>query len=178
MVVPPVSSKRLDLVWMSPEFMTALLEGRRLEAEAMLAAKIPADWPGDDERDVRLLRIRLQDMNVDPSTRPWLLRAIVLRQPHRAMVGHVGFHWKPDEHGAVEIGYAAFPKYRRQGYAIEAIRGMSGWAKREHGIGRIVASVAPENEPSLRLLERLGFQQTGTHWDDEDGEELVFELGL
>jgi RimJ/RimL family protein N-acetyltransferase len=158
---------------MSPEAMTALLEGRRGEAETVLGAKVPDHFPGHAER---LLRIRLEDMRVDPSTAPWLLRAMVLREPGRPMVGHVGFHGKPDARGAVEIGYTVFPEYRRRGFAIESVRAMFRWASVEHRIARFRASVSPGNEPSLRLLAKLGFRQTGTQWDEEDGEELVFEL--
>ena len=33
-------------------------------------------------------------------------------------------------------------------------------------------------EPSNAIVGRLGFEQTGRHWDDEDGEELEFELRI
>jgi RimJ/RimL family protein N-acetyltransferase len=39
-----------------------------------------------------------------------------------------------------------------------------------------VASTSPGNEPSLAVIRKLGFTQTGEAWDDEDGLELVFEL--
>jgi [ribosomal protein S5]-alanine N-acetyltransferase len=50
------------------------------------------------------------------------------------------------------------------------------WAESEHGIQHFVASVEPGNAASLAVVRRLGFEQTGRHWDDEDGEELEFEL--
>jgi hypothetical protein len=34
------------------------------------------------------------------------------------------------------------------------------------------------NAPSLAIVRRLGFVQTGEYWDDEDGLELVFELDV
>ena len=33
-----------------------------------------------------------------------------------------------------------------------------------------------DNEPSLAIIRRLGFTQTGEAMDEEDGLELVFEL--
>jgi RimJ/RimL family protein N-acetyltransferase len=75
----------------------------------------------------------------------------------------------------VEIGYTIFPEHRRHRYATEAVVGLLDWA-RAQGIHRFIASVGPENEPSLKLVRRLGFVEVGRHWDDEDGEELEFEL--
>jgi RimJ/RimL family protein N-acetyltransferase len=97
------------------------------------------------------------------------------------MIGHAGFHGPPGVNAigapdAVEIGYTIFARHRRNGYAAEAARALVDWAAHEHGIEHFVASVAPANEASLRLVRGLGFVQTGSRIDAEDGEELVFEL--
>jgi RimJ/RimL family protein N-acetyltransferase len=76
---------------------------------------------------------------------------------------------------ALEIGYGILPEHRRQGYASEAVAALLQWA-RTRGIDHFVASVAPDNEPSLAIIHKLGFVRTGEHWDDEDGLEHVFEL--
>ena len=174
MLVPPIRSARLDLVSLSPAFLQTIVDGRRADATAMLGAAIPPDWPGDWMRTVRW---RLEDLADDPAIQPWLLRAIVLREPERRLVGHIGFHDAPDPEGKVEVGYTVWPEYRRQGYAQEAVEALFAWARREHGIRRFVASVGPWNEPSLGLVRKLGFVQTGVQMDEYDGEELVFELG-
>ena len=87
MTVSPVPTKRLELESMSPEFMKALLSGQRAEAGAIAGLELPADWPGDDER---FLRLRLRQIQADSSIQPWLMRAMVLRSPDRAFVGHIG----------------------------------------------------------------------------------------
>lgn len=97
------------------------------------------------------------------------------------MVGHAGFHGPPGINGlqagdAVEVGYTVFPEARGRGYAQEAALALMRWAEREHRVRRFVASVAPDNEPSLAIVEKLGFAQIGEQWDAEDGLELVFEL--
>ena len=46
------------------------------------------------------------------------------------------------------------------------------------GIQRFIASISPGNKASLALVRRLGFQEFGRHWDEEDGEELEFELRI
>lgn len=170
-----IHSERLDLVSLGPACLRAALEGRPAEAEALLGASLPADWGRDNEH---LLRLRLGQLEQDPSVQPWLLRAMVLRQPARRVIGHIGFHLPPDARGALEVGYATEPAYRRQGYAGEAVRALLAWATRTHSIRHFVASVSPGNQASLRLVRRLGFRQSGSQMDEIDGLELVFELRL
>jgi len=69
-----------------------------------------------------------------------------------------------------------FPEHRRRGYAEEATRAMISWAGEQPGVRGIRASVSPDNEPSLNLVRKLGFVQTGSQIDEIDGLELVFEL--
>jgi [ribosomal protein S5]-alanine N-acetyltransferase len=178
MDVPPIGSPRLELVSMSPAFLDALLGDRRGEAETMLDAALPDGWP--DDHDARFLHMRLAEARRDPALQQWLVRALVLRDPGRIVIGHAGFHGAPGRNGpgrdgALEVGYTVFEDYRGHGYATEAVVALMEWA-RGRGIDHFIASVAPENEPSLAVVRKLGFVQTGDQWDDEDGLELVFEL--
>lgn len=122
-------------------------------------------------------------MAKDPGRLEWLPRAIVLRRRERPVIGHIGFHGPPgvngpSKPGALEVGYTVFEPFRRRGYATEAVAAILAWARDEHEIHDFVASVSPDNGPSLALVRRFGFRQTGRQWDDEDGEELVFELKI
>jgi ribosomal-protein-alanine N-acetyltransferase len=164
--VPPetIETERLDLVLLGADFVAALLEGRRSDAENHGGFTLPDDWP--DEHDSRFLAFRLRQMREKPNETRWLVRAVVLRKPDRLMIGHAGFHGPPGHNArkdaqAVEVGYTIFPDYRRQGYAIEAVRALIGWAG-EQGVTRFVASIAPDNTASLALVRRLGFREAGT----------------
>jgi len=173
-----VQSERLELVPLTGELLAALLEGTRADCARLGRFVLPDDWPDDHDR--RFLRFRLRQMREDGELERWLVRAIVLRNEQRPMIGHVGFHGPPGMNArkapdAVEIGYTIFPEHRRQGYATEAAVALLDWA-RTQGIDHFIASVGPHNEPSLALVRRLGFREVGRHWDDEDGEELEFEL--
>ena len=164
---------------MTAEFLAALLAGDREQAERLAGIEIPAYWP--DEHDERFLRVRLEQMRRNRELEQWLVRAIVLPEPGRPMIGHAGFHGAPGvnglrKEGAVEVGYTVFAPFRGSGYATEAVRTLIAWASRERGVRHFIASVAPGNAPSLAIVRRLGFVQTGTQWDEDDGEELVFEL--
>lgn len=56
----------------------------------------------------------------------------------------------------LELGYHIFLPYRGQGYGTEACRLILDYVKDQWDCP-VYAAVSPENEPSLRLLDRLGF---------------------
>jgi [ribosomal protein S5]-alanine N-acetyltransferase len=179
--VTPIRSDRLELVSISPDFIAALLDERRGDAESEAALRLPDGWP--DAHDRRFLNLRLRQMVERPEIQEWFVYAVVLPKGERPMIGHAGFHGPPGVNAvkapdAVEVGYSVFEPHRRRGYATEVVRALIGWASREHGIRRFIASISPENEGSLALVRRLGFHEIGRHWDEEDGEELEFELRL
>jgi [ribosomal protein S5]-alanine N-acetyltransferase len=174
-----IVSDRLELILLSPQAIEAILEGRRADAERELDACIPARWP--NEHDAGFLRYRQRQLERTPQAEPWLVRAVILREPARRMIGHAGFHGQPGVNGkqdpeAVELGYTIFEPHRGHGYATEAAQALMDWAETEKGIHRFIASVAPTNDPSLAIVKKLGFVQTGEQWDEKDGLELVFEL--
>ncbi len=175
MSVPPINTKRLQLVSLSPTFIDALLEGRCAEAEEAGQISLADAWP--DEPDIRFLRMRLEQMRAAPAAQEWLVRAMVL-PPSREMIGHIGFHGPPEVIGRAELGYAVFPSHRRSGYAVEAVLGMMDWAHREHGVERFFVSISPKNAASLAMAAKLGFSLIGEQMDEEDGLEYVFELAV
>ena len=65
---------------------------------------------------------------------------------------------KRDSLPDVDIGFAFLPAYRSQGYAYEAAAATITYGRERLGIGRIVAIVSPDNQPSARLLEKLGMR--------------------
>src|SRR5438132_1807630 len=176
-----IRSERLELVSISPDFIDALFAERRRDVEEAAALRLPDDWP--DAHGRGFLNFRLRQMRERPEIQKWFVYAVVLPEGDRPMIGHAGFHGPPGVNAvkapdAVEVGYSVFEPYRRRGYATEVVRALIDWASREHGIRRFIASISPENEASLALVRRLGFQEIGRHWDEQDGEELEFELRI
>ncbi len=172
---PPIDSARLELISMSVPFMQAIAERDLRRADQEIGALTPAWLPGQLEHFVRY---RLAQLEVDPSARQWLGRAMILADEdgRRRVVGTIGFHGPPDEHGRLEIGYSVDPEFRRLGLAREAARALFEWAAATHGVRRFIASISPTNEASLGLAAGFGFEQTGSHIDDIDGLELVLEM--
>jgi RimJ/RimL family protein N-acetyltransferase len=171
-VTAVIATERMDLVPLPPDLLRLIERGQTAELEDRLGARVPAGW----EEGIPA-SLRLKQLAADPSEAPWLVRAMVLRAPRR-VVGSVGFHAPPDGSGRVEIGYDVVAAERRKGYAREGIHGFAGWAFATGRAQICVASISPDNAPSLALVRSLGFRQVGEQIDDVDGLELVFERPL
>ena len=172
--VEPIRTPRLTLESMTVPFMQALARGDVRRAEREMGASVPPDMP-EDLRN--FLVFRLRQLEKEPSAREWLGRVMVLttEEGDRRIIGSIGFHGPPDAEGRVEVGYRVEQEYRRQGYAREAIEALFDWAHRTHGVTRFLASIDPNNEPSLRLAQGFGYEKIGEQMDEIDGLEYVFE---
>jgi len=84
--------------------------------------------------------------------------ALIVRLDDGLVIGEIGFVGPPHD-GVVTIGYAIVPSARRQGYATEAIVALSGWALDQPGVDVVRAQTLPDNEPSIRALQRAGFTE-------------------
>ncbi len=62
---------------------------------------------------------------------------------------------------AVEVGWRVAPAFQRRGVAAEAARLALDYGFGELGLPEIVAFTVPGNEPSWRLMERLGMERAG-----------------
>ncbi len=159
-----LQTDRLSLVPLAPAAAALLLDSRE-EAATELGIELAADWP-----QPALLNILPRQAALAPSDVGWGIW-LMQERAERLVIGDVGFHGPPSEEGVVEIGYSVVVPYRRRGYATEAARAMSAWARRQERVTTVVAGCAGDNEPSIRTLERLGFHQTGF-----DGTELRWRL--
>jgi RimJ/RimL family protein N-acetyltransferase len=63
--------------------------------------------------------------------------------------------------GRAELGYALAAAQWGHGYAGEALRLVFAYAFGPLGLRRLEADIDPRNEPSCRLVERLGFVREG-----------------
>ncbi len=57
-----------------------------------------------------------------------------------------------------DLGFSFLPAHWSQGYALEAAQAVMRHARDALGIGRILAITSMDNEPSIRLLGKLGFR--------------------
>lgn len=64
---------------------------------------------------------------------------------------------KREEFDDPDLGFAFLKRFRRLGYASESARAVLEHGFDELGLRRIIAMADPDNEPSIRLLQTLGF---------------------
>lgn len=62
-----------------------------------------------------------------------------------------------DSLDAADIGFAYLPAFRSAGYAYEAALAVVARARDVLGLDRLLAITSMSNEPSARLLEKVGF---------------------
>jgi ribosomal-protein-alanine N-acetyltransferase len=172
LVADAIRTPRLLLVPLTPPLLRAVASGDLAEVERQLGAPVGVGW----EEGVPAA-FRLKQLASDPSEQPWLVRAMVASKPRRVL-GSIGFHAPPDDHGRVEMGYDVVAAERREGYAREGIHALLGWAWATGRARTCVASVSPHNAPSLALIRSLGFRHVGEQIDEIDGLEWVFERPL
>ena len=89
------------------------------------------------------------------------IRWAVARRADDVVIGSCGYvNWNRDARRA-EIGYELHPDEQGRGLMREALTAMLTFGFNGMGLNRVEALVVPENEPSLRLLRRLGFAEEG-----------------
>lgn len=106
---------------------------------------------------------------------------LILKE-NQKVIGAASLHnWYP-MHRRAEIGYnLKFDEYKGKGLMREAAKAVVEYGFAELNLNRIEAIIAPDNVPSKRTVERLGFVQEGLlkeHYNDNGiiGDSLVYGL--
>lgn len=86
---------------------------------------------------------------------------------------------KRDEANPPDIGFAFLPEFRSGGFCTEAAQAVLDWAKSNQVSDTILAYTSPDNQASIRVLEKIGLQQqTITTLHGQDIESLVLSINL
>lgn len=84
--------------------------------------------------------------------------AVCLTETNK-VIGFINFDGEPG--GLMELGYCFHSAYHGKGYATEACGALLQHAFLDLNVRDVACGTASVNEPSLRLLARLGFRKTG-----------------
>ncbi len=99
---------------------------------------------------------------------------VIISKDDNTIIGDIGLHFIDPENKQVEIGCTIDKNYQKQGYASEALSGVFPYLFKTLDKHRIIASIDPRNEGSIKLVERLGFRKEA-HFKEsilQDGEWL------
>ena len=73
------------------------------------------------------------------------------------LIGNIGIWCIDKEHHRAELGYVLHPEHQSKGYASEAIKAVLQYGFHTMRLHSMEANVNPNNEASIKLLERNGF---------------------
>ena len=170
MPTPPVFTIETDRTLIVPTPTVALERRTALEefeidlelAGAVVPVLVPAGWPGDDLSDLPdLLELRRAG-----APEPW--NGMVIDRVNLEAVGQIGCPALPDGDGQVEVRYATVPGRRDRGFATEAGGAFVDWLLMRPGVSAVIAECRVTNAPSVRVLEKTGFEPLDER-EDEDG---------
>ena len=166
-----IHTERLDLIPLLAETLATILERGSIGVRINQGLDMTEEFL--ESLDSNFILKQLDGVRTRCDDDEWFVRAVV-RRAGSAVIGHCGFHGPPAVAGRAEIGYNILQPYRGNSFATEAAEGLVTWA-RAGGVGVVVAAVAPENVASLRVLEKIGFHQTGVRVDPPGQHMRVFE---
>ena len=103
---------------------------------------------------------------------------LAIEKESNNLIGSAGFHDFPNPDGMIEIGFGIVPEKQRQGYGLELLHGMWHEIVKRKDAKILRYTVSPDNEASMHIINKLGFEQVGEQIDEEDGLELIFEMPI
>jgi ribosomal-protein-alanine N-acetyltransferase len=117
-------------------------------------------WPIDDlTRASFRYRVR---RHAEEMARDEAYSFFIFREEDDALMGGLSFgHVRRGVSQAATLGYWMGESYAGKGHMTRAVRAACAYAFEKRGFHRIEAACLPTNEPSKRLLERVGFKQEG-----------------
>ncbi|WP_338447984.1 GNAT family protein [Niallia oryzisoli] len=88
-------------------------------------------------------------------------RYTIITMKNDEIIGSCGFNYFDYDNAKAEVGYDLGKEYWGRGFASEVVMTLLRYGFQELHLNRIEAKVAPKNERSIKLLERLGFSYEG-----------------
>ncbi len=153
----PIHTARLDLVPATTGILRAALESDA-ELSKALGATLPASWP-PEFYDNDALRFSLD--RAEAATEAGWGSYVFVRRADRVLVGFGGYYGPPGGDGTVGLGYSIVEVEQGKGYATEAAGGLVARAFADARVQRVTGDTLPDRGPSIRVLEKLGFERSG-----------------
>lgn len=95
-----------------------------------------------------------------------LMLAIVLKETGQ-VIGQLNSKIVDEANNTANIGYVINQNYRGHGYCAEAVSGLLDDIFTVQNVRRVIADIDVRNEPSARVVERLGFRREATYVEND-----------
>jgi len=133
--------------------------------------------PASEEEAVRFIEEDICHVFGQPDT--WFQLGIFLRE-EKTLVGDLGIHFLPGE-STVEIGVTVAPRFQGRGIANEAVVCVVNFLFDTLHKSKVTASVDPENQKSMALMNGIGFRLEGIYekavlFRGEWADDAVYEM--
>lgn len=106
---------------------------------------------------------------------------VLISKDENQIIGDIGIHFLSSDTFQVEMGCTLCKLYHGKGYASEALNQIIHYLFLVLDKRRIIASIDPRNESSVRLYERLGFRKEAhfresIYMNGEWADDLIYAL--
>lgn len=140
-----------------------------LNSDARAYTENFADWDlarmtGSFPYPLPLLSAEIKVMMLNAQKRRGLAHPYAVTENGKEMIGVMDLFRRSDAHD-YELGYWIGRAHWGKGYAKEAAEALLTEAQKSLGVEVFVAGVFADNPASMRVLEKLGFENTGSEGD-------------
>lgn len=160
-------------------FRTPRLIARRItsnDVEALLAVYGDADamrWVGDGRPITRDECIQWVEVTKANYARRGYGMVALAESMTDALVGFIGLV-HPGNQAEAEVKYALLRSCWGRGLATEAVIGILDYGRREHRLSRVIATTAPDNVASHRVLVKAGMERAELRANSDGTSTQVF----
>lgn len=109
-----------------------------------------------DEEMQYAMKVRLRKVLEDIENYLWLTNWAIVHKEQNQIIGFIMLKGCPNENGEVIVGYGIEEKYRRNGYATEALKRLTDWVFENPKALCVIADTEKTNVPSHKVLENIG----------------------
>jgi len=155
MAIGAHKTERLVLVPSDPSLASVEGDNRPAFYRA-LGVSPPEHWPPELHDDHTIAYNQRQLARGDAHAGWWCWYFVRETGSGGELIGSGGFKGPPDSDGLVEAGYSILQAHRRQGYAVEALKGLCEIA-RSRGAKTIIVETLESLMASIRTAKAAGF---------------------
>lgn len=148
-----LETKRLSLVPLEPRLLQLAIEDYG-KMQRDLGLRVTNMFL--DEELEYAMKVRLRKVLEDVENFLWTTNWAIINKDLNEIIGFIMIKGYPNEVGEVIIGYGIEEKYRKNGYATEAVGRLIKWIFENQKVKYIIADTEKNNIPSHKVLEKAG----------------------